>query len=175
MSAQPQAVKECGDEPLFGPTVGTVSVTAYAGDSVHIGCPGRAGVSIPWMRRHGCGPEGQYGIFHIKTGSGAAYVAGDTENLVQLVKKTGRAYKSISASSQGGPTSVYMDTEQEDGFGLIYYGQPTTFRFNSNTDKMIWNNFGVGSGYMYLQSFSLEMSPGELPVATFSFSFYIDD
>lgn len=167
MNARTEIVKECGTEALLGPTIGTVSVTGYAKDSIHVGCPGRAGVSLNWMRRYDCDTNE---VFMIPSGKGSSFVAGDVDGLASLIVSTGRKYPSISASSSSGPTSIYMVTEQEDGYGLVYSGNPISF--NSESD-VIFNNFGIGSGPMYLQSFNLELNPGELAVASYSFAFTI--
>jgi len=37
------------------------------------------------------------------------------------------------------------------------------------------SNFGVGSGDMYLQNFSLEASPGNFPTVSYSFLFTISE
>jgi hypothetical protein len=167
MNSRTEVIKECAGTALIGPTVGSVSVTGYASSSIHVGCPGRASVSLNWMRRYDCDTNV---VFMIPAGKGSAFVAGDIENLASLIISTGRRYPSISASSSSGPHSVYMTTYQEDGYGLVYRGDPISF--NSDTDN-VFSNFGIGSGPMYLQSFNLEMNPGELPVASYSFVFTI--
>jgi hypothetical protein len=169
MNAKPEIIGQCGGEVLFGPTIGTVSVTGYATDLQHQGCPGRAGVSIPWIRKYDC----ENNILHfIPNGEGASYIAGDVENLARLRIALGRSYPSISASSQSGPATVYMETFQEDGYGLIFSGDPLSI---DTSQQLVFTNFGIGDGDMYLQNFSVEFSPGELPIASYSFAFSIVD
>lgn len=187
LTAKAEIVKECGTGPdgevIFGPTIGSLSLTAYANlGSLHKDCQGRAGVSIPWARHQGCafGIGGlDTGITFIKSGSGSSYVAGNVDGLASIVKSTGRKYPSISISSQSGPSSIGTVIEQTDGAGLIYNGLPSTLSFDSSRDSMIFNFTvsydGNSISEWYLQNFSLELTPGEIPVANYSFMFYIDD
>jgi len=171
MNAKPEIIKECGGEVLYGPTVGSVSVSGYATNAIHVGCPGKSGVSIPWVRRYDCDSSPST-VYFIPSGRGASYVSGDVGALATLEIPLGRSYNSLSASSQSGPVSIYMETAQEDGYGLSYSGDPLSF---NTADYLVFSNFGVGAGDMYLQNFSLEVNPGEIPMATYSFMFYISD
>jgi len=171
VSSRAEVIRECGGEILIGPSTGTVSITGYVSStpSMHTGCPGRAGVSIPWVRRYNCDEDI---LYLIPAGQGSSFIAGDVEGLATLAVATGRSFPSISASSTSGPATVYMETEQEDGYGLIYTGGPISF---DTRDILIINNFGVGEGPLYLQNFSVEFSPGEIPSASYSFLFAMND
>ena len=175
VSSRSEILRECGGEILIGPTTGTVSITGYAVEStqndsgVHTGCPGRAGVSIPWVRRYDCDNDV---LYLIPGGKGSSFIAGDVEDTASLVVGTGRSFPSISASSTSGPASIYMETSQEEGYGLDYRGGPIAF---NTGDELIIDNFGVGEGPLYLQNFSVEFNPGEIPTATYSFLFVITD
>jgi hypothetical protein len=175
VNSKSEIIKECGGEILLGPTTGTVSITGYvvtpnnSDSGVHTGCPGRAGVSIPWVRRYDCEKDD---LYLISSGQGSSFVAGDVDGLASLVYSTGRSFPSLNASSTSGPATIYMETEQEEGYGLDYRGGPISF---DTRDELIINNFGVGTGPMYLQNFSVEFNPGEIPTATYSFLFVIND
>lgn len=178
LSAKLDIIKECGNDVIFGPTVGSLSITAYTYETtIHDDCQGRAGVSIPWQRHFGCDPNGDQGVYFIKNGSGSAFVAGNVRNMASLVKPTNRLYPSISISSQGGPASIGTYITQMDGAGLVYNHGP--INFDSSRDDMIYNftvSYDQGSiNEWYLQNFSLELTPGELPIASYSFMFYLDD
>lgn len=176
MSSKSELIKECGSDILTGPTVGTVNITGYAvtptdNDSgVHTGCPGKAGVSISWVRRYDCDNN----ILHfISGGAGSSYVAGDVGGLAGLHNSLGRKYSTISASASSGPATIYMETEQEDGYGLIYTGGPISF---NSDDTLEFVNFMDSTGpTLYLQNFSLDLNPGEIPIANYSFVFSIVD
>jgi hypothetical protein len=175
VSSRSEILRECGGELLIGPTTGTVSITGYAVEStqndsgIHTGCPGRAGVSIPWVRRYDCEDDV---LYLIAGGQGSSFIAGDIEGSASLVIPSGRSFPSISASSTSGPSTVYMETSQEEGYGLDYKGGPIAF---DTRDELIIANFGVGEGPLYLQNFSVEFNPGEIPSATYSFLFVIND
>lgn len=175
VSSRSEIIRECGGEILIGPTTGTVSITGYAvepnvGDSgIHTGCPGKAGVSIPWVRRYDCENDD---LYLISSGQGSSFVAGDVNDQASLIIATGRSFPSVSANSTSGPATIYMETSQEEGYGLEYMGGPIAF---DTRDTLIIDNFGVGEGPLYLQNFSLEFNPGEIPTATYSFLFVIDD
>lgn len=176
-SARAEIIKECGETLLVGPTTGTVSMTAYAVTptqqdvGVHVGCPGQANVSVQWVRRYDCDSNI---VYFIPAGQGASYVSGDVAGLASLVKSTGRVYTTINASAGSGPSSLYSWTQQEDGYGLVYTGQPISF--NTDTGSLVFENFIESGGpALYLQSFSLSTNPGEIPTASYSFVFSITD
>ena len=176
MSSKAEIISECETDILVGPTVGTVSITGYAvtptgNDSgVHTGCPGKAGVSITWVRRYDCDTNT---LYFIAGGAGSSYIVGDVSGLAQLHTSFNRTYSTISASSSSGPATIYMETQQEDGYGLVYTGNPISF---DSSDNLEFSNFIDPTGpTLYLQSFSLDLNPGEIPLATYSFTFSIVD
>ena len=65
-----------------------------------------------------------------------------------------------------------METCQEEGYGLNYRGGPIAV---DTLEELIINNFGVCEGPLYLQNFSVEYNPGEIPSASYSFLFVIND
>jgi len=175
-STRPEIIKECGTDILVGPTMGSVSITGYAvipteNDSgIHTGCAGRAGVSIPWVRRYDCDDNI---VYMISAGQGASFVVGPVETLATLNNTTGRKYPTINANAGSGPATVYMLSEQEDGYGLKYIGGPIAF--DTATTLQYANFIESGGPILYLNNFSLEMTPGEIPVASYSFTFSIAD
>jgi len=168
VSSSTEASKVCEETLVIGPTIGTVSVVGYAADTIHTGCPGRAGVSIPWVRKWDCVDNEVYFLF---AGQGRSFIAGDISDLASIHEGV-CSYPSINASAQGGPTSIYMETDQNDGYGLTYIGQPFDF-VTSDEDDVTFTNFGVGEGPLYLQSFNLDCSPGNIPTASYSFVFVV--
>jgi len=201
VSSKLELLKQCANSLLIGATLGSVSITGYAAPEIHVGCPGRAGVSVQWMKRLDCDAAKTY---FLAAGEGPSYVAGDIkatvngseQELAVINNSVNRSYPTISASSSSGPAAIYMKTNQTDGYGLTYVGHPIaidtsltpyisdpmrgtrTISINGESRtvySMVLPNFGIGQGPMYLQNFSLEMNPGELPVATYSFAFVIED
>jgi hypothetical protein len=166
-SCSTEITNVCGDDtPLCGPTTQSVTLAGYASDTVHVGCPGRAGVSIPWIRKYDCVNNKIYFLFG---GKGQSYVAGDVNGLASISYTVNApSSDSFSASSSSGPTSVYMETLQENGYGLNYTGGPISFT-TSKEGTTINLSIGNISGLFYLQSFGLDMQPGQLPVANYTF------
>lgn len=161
-----------GDELIIGATIGTVSITAYAASEIHIGCPGRAGVNIPWVKRYDCDLNEVHFIF---AGAGQSFVAGDVGTLASIKTSLERSYDIVNASSSSGPSTVYMKDTQEDGYGLIYTGDP--FAFTSDDSGVEFERIiaGVGPSTWYLQSFNLTCNPGDIPTVSYSFVFQITD
>lgn len=170
VNSSTEASKICEDTLVIGPTIGTASVVGYATDTIHTGCPGRAGVSIPWVRKWDCENNEVYFLF---AGQGRSFVAGDVQNLATVNERI-CSYPTMNASAQGGPASIYMETDQEDGYGLRYVGQPFSFETSDEND-VTFTNFGVGEGPLYLQSFNLDCSPGNIPTASYSFVFVVEN
>lgn len=164
---------------VIGPTIGSVNLSGYATQEIHTGCRGRAGVTLPWLRKYDCEKDVVHFLF---SGGGKSYIAGDVEGLATLNKVVVDRYKVVSASSSSGPTSLYMDEWQEDGFGLIYNGDPQPFNSTElDEDSATFGagfvaDIGLQSNYnLFLQSFSVEFVPGEMPMANYSFAFTIKE
>lgn len=166
-SCSTEITNACGDDtPLAGPTTQTITLAGYASSTVHIGCPGRAGVSIPRITKYDCVNDEVYFLF---AGEGQSYVAGDVEGLASINNTVDApSSSSFSASSSSGPTSIYMETSQENGYGLNYSGDPISFTTTKEGTTVNLNIGNIGGGF-YLQSFSLDMQPGQLPVANYTF------
>jgi hypothetical protein len=172
VSANTEINTQCAS-PRTGPTVGNVSLTGYASSTVYVGCPSQAGVSVNWIRRYDC--ENDI-VYFIHSGQGSSFISGPLTGItyVSMNQSTGRTYPVISANSSSGPTSLYLETNREDGYGLSYSGDLFNFNTASENDLII-SNFGVGSGDMYLQNFSLSASPGTYPTVSYSFLFTISE
>ncbi len=158
-------------EPEVGPTIGNVSLTGYASSIPYVGCPSRAGVSVNWIRRYDCINDI---VYFIHAGEGASFISGPLTGIgyVHMNQSTGRTYPVISANSSSGPTGIYLETNREDGFGMNYTGD--LFNFDTSS-SLVFSNFGVGDGDLYLQNFSLEASPGNFPTVSYSFLFSISE
>jgi hypothetical protein len=161
-SSATEVIMACGEDPLEGPTTGTISISAYVSDGlVWVGCPSRAGVSIPFIRKYDCQNDKVYFIF---SGQGQSFISGDIDKYVSLNRALPTRSRSISASAASGPTGLYMDTTQTNGYGLNYNGGP--INFTTSKDGTSMSILGTNA---YLQSFSLEAQPGQIPVVSYSF------
>ncbi|RKX67062.1 MAG: hypothetical protein DRP42_01440 [Tenericutes bacterium] len=159
-----------GDCIIKGPTLGNVSISGPASTIIHSGCAVKAGVQIPWIRKYDCDNND---MVFILTGHGKSFISGDTVPPgIRLLQEL-HTYPVMSADSGSGPASIYSDTTQTDGHGLEYLGTPIPFITNSA--GVIQSNIGVGTGDMYLQSFNVSYNPGAIPVASYSFVFFIPE
>lgn len=167
-SCNTEITNVCGDDtPLCGPTIQTITLAGYAVSNIHIGCPGKAGVSIPWIRKYDCDNNKIHFLF---SGEGQSYVSGDVGGIVTLNNSVNCAPQSaaFSASSSSGPSSIYMETVQTNGYGLDYSGGPISFR-TSKEGTTVSLRVGNINGTFYLQTFNLDLQPGQLPVANYTF------
>lgn len=157
------------------PSSGSVSITAYAGLGKYTGCPGRAGVSIPWIIRNDCNR-----LIYLFGGAGKSYISGEVGNYARFPSIEGitnpvASYNVISASSSSGPASIYEDSIQRDGYGFIYSGFP--WNMNTTTEagcKVNLTSYGIGSyGECKLQNINIQCVPGQIPVVNMSFIYTI--
>ena len=160
-SSSSEVAAVCGDEPLEGPVTHSVSISGYASDIIWTGCPGKAGVNIPYIRKYDCAINKLYFIF---AGQGQSFISGPVGGFASLYKSFS-SITSFSASSSSGPASVYMETTQTNGYGLRYSGGPFSF---TTSELSIPINLG-SLGDHYLQSFSFDAQPGQLPIASYNF------
>jgi hypothetical protein len=161
----------CGDEPLPGPTTGTVSITGYADDDIWVGCPSKAGVSIPFARKYDCETDTVHFIF---SGQGQSFYTGEANQFVSLTNELSSDCMSIQADSSSGPASIYSVSTQVNGYGMTYNGGPISFTTSSLGTTITFPNSSIlTADTYYLNNFSLDLQPGQLPTASYSFSYAI--
>jgi len=164
-STDSQLIEDC---VIVGPTVVTISISGYASTTLHVGCPGKAGVQIPWIRKFDCDvPGGE--VHFVPSGQGKSFIYGDIQNLAYLKNEFG-TIRVISASSSSGPAAIYTDEEQREGYGLVFNGDPITI--DTEDDNIYPDYFDTGAQY-HLQNFSLEATPGQYPMASYSFVSFV--
>lgn len=151
------------DTPVGGATVGTLNLSAYPRNLTLAKGIQRASVTIPWLRKYDAINDKLYFIF---VGPGrSSNIDGPNVSLEILTE-----YKSqmLSASSQSGPSSLYSDLVQDEGFGMKYTGGPLDFDTASES-ACTFSNMGLGKGDYYLQSFYLDGSYGSPITVTYTF------
>jgi len=174
-SSKTQFSQLCSDNTaIIGPVIGTLSITAYADNVIYKGCPAGAGVSMPWLVKYDCDNDRLYYLFG---GEGSSYTTGDISTAYKHVTAAAR-YKSISASAGSGPATPCTVACREEGYGLTYNGGPISFSTSSSQELSFSSNYiisdlGAEDSVMYLQSFSVEYTPGSIPVASYSFLFRV--
>ena len=164
-SCATEGIIACGDDtPLAGPSNGTVNITAYAQFSPWVGCPTKAGVNIPYVRKYDCDTDT---LFFIPSGQGQSFISGDAQGLVSI-KHVLSSCSSVNASSTGGPSSIYAVTTQTTGYGLEYLGNPIAVSTDSEMLPIDIGGPFAGTD-MYLQNFSFDATPGQPPTVSYSF------
>ena len=153
----------CGEEPLEGPSTSTVNLSAYASTNLWVGCPAKAGVNINYIRKYDCVNDTVYLIF---AGQGQSFISGDVGSTINLNNTLETTCTSFSASSSSGPSTVYMQTTQTNGYGLSYTGGPISF--NTADGESLIDLGSLGNDF-YLQSFNFDAQPGQLPVVSYTF------
>lgn len=158
------------------PSTGTVSISAYASFDIHIGCPGRAGVTVNWIRKSNCDE-----YIYLFGGLGPSYISGDTENFVNFESVGGvpnplaTINNTVNVSASSGPAALYEQHDQADGYGLVYDGFPwniSTYTEDGSTVDL--TAAGIGDyGKCMLQSLSLQCTPGQLPIVNMDFLYNI--
>jgi hypothetical protein len=182
MNSSTEIIKECDGEVLIGATNGTLSLNAFVSNysSVFNDCATSASLSVPWNKRYDCDADK---VYFINSGKGSASKIGDPP-YASIITSIGRSYPNLSASVGSGPSNVYSIQTQEDGYGLIYTGGPISFNSGNVSDLIISFSSIVspsilelpaGTSDLYLQSFNVNYSPGEIPTANYSFAFSITE
>lgn len=156
----------CNDTPIEGPTVGTLNIAGYADDQLWKGCPSRAGVNISFVRKYDCAKDKLYFIFN---GKGQSFYTGDANKFVSLHSEVKENCPAISASSQSGPATIYTESTQINGYGMTYKGGPISFTTDAKGTSLSLGGIFSDVDTYYLQSFNLELTPAQLPIATYSF------
>ena len=175
-SSKAQFSQLCSDNTaVIGPVIGTLSITAYADDKLYKGCPAGAGVSMPWLVKYDCDNDKVYFIF---SGEGNSYTSGNISEYASKHITAPARYLAINASAGGGPATPYTMVCREDGYGLTYIGQPISFSTSSEQEltmvsESIMSGLGAEDNVIYLQSFSIELVPGSIPIASYSFLFRV--
>ena len=177
-SSKAEFVKKCGDQVLTGPSVGSLSINAYVEDSIYVGCPANAGVSMPWLSKYDCN-DGETGKTHfLFGGEGNSYTSGDIAAYATKNYSSGRSYLSINANASSGPSSLVQSVCRDEGYGLQYTKGPISFNTANQADLVrtaFIPNLGAVDNLVYLQSFSIELSPGNIPTASYSFVFAVGE
>jgi len=159
---------------LYGPTFGDLSITAYAPlQNETVPCPGRAGVSYNWDRRYDCDTSGGVmKVYMIPRGNAKAFIEGTVTNKISMEEIT--SYKSFSASAASGPATPYFYDIHRDGYNFTYSGDPISIYLEDAYEyKTIWffNDILPNGSKLYLQSFSWEYTPPNVPQVSYSFLF----
>jgi len=150
-----------------GPRIGTLNISGYADNTIYTGCPARAGVQVLWMRKYICEEDT---TFFIYLGPGRSFMQDHASGYVSLGSESSSKTITVSASSQSGPASMFSINEQTEGLGMSYAKGPISFSTDSENGCVL-SNMGVGTGNYYLQTFNIELVPGSIPIASYTFAY----
>jgi hypothetical protein len=157
---------------LLGQTVNNLSISAYAfppGGDRFLGatCAASAQASIPWITKYDCANNRTY--FIPKSGAKASIVNGPINNLT-LECSPGIIETEFNADASGGPASPYILSDREDGFNLVYTGNPIPVETGRPQVYTIDLGF-IGTIQAFLQSFSFNVNPPDVARVQYSFVF----
>lgn len=162
---------------LLGQTVNNLSIGAYAylpGQDRFLGasCPFSAQANIPWLSKEDCQTGAVY--FIPRAGGSASttnrLTSGVSSSIIDLTCTPGIISKSFEASASSGPASPFFFSDREDGFNLVYSGNPIPVETGKPQKYTISLGF-IGTIEAYLQSFSLTVNPPEVARVQYSFVF----
>lgn len=161
---------------LLGSTVNNLTIGAYAflpGQDKFLGahCPASAQASIPWITKYDCYSNRTY--FIPKSGAKASITNGPINNLA-LDCSPGILDTDFSADASGGPSTPFISSSREDGFNLVYTGNP--IHVETGRPQMYTITLGfIGTIEAFLQSFSFSVNPPEPAKVQYSFVFSRDN
>jgi len=162
---------------LLGQTISNLNIGAYAflpGQDKFLGasCPVQAQASSPWITREDCLAKK---VFFIPSSGGKASVtnrisSGISTAVLDLSCNPGIVSKSFDASAASGPASPFFFSDREDGFNLVYGGNPIAVESGKPQKYSISLGF-VGTIEAFLQNFSLTINPPDVAKVQYSFVF----
>lgn len=159
---------------LYGPSFGDLSITAYGDylDTKLLTCPARAGASYSWDRRYECDTTSHIIVYFIPHGRIKSYKEGEVNRNISL--KPVSSHTSFSASASSGPTTVYLMQDHIDAYDFTYSGDPIPLEpddaYNPKHVSFLDPLLPNGSS-LYVQSFSWEYTPPQIPMISYSFLF----
>jgi len=170
-------ISETDGTVLLGETVSTLNISAYAflpGEDPFLGvsCPLQAQASIPWITKFDCFTQNTY--FIPKIGAKASITnrgqSGISSSILDLECNPNIVSKSFQADASSGPASPFFFSDREDGFNLVYTGNPISVSTGVPQRYSIDLGF-VGTIEGFLQSFSLQVNPPDVARVQYSFVF----
>jgi len=162
---------------LLGTRTNSLSIGAYAyrpGQDRYLGasCPFSAQANIPWITKEDCATGTVYYI--PKSGAKASLTnraeSGINSTIISMQCSPGIVDTSFDANASSGPASSYIFSNREDGYNLVYNGNPIPVQTARPMGYEISLGF-VGTITAFLQSFSLTVTPPDVARVQYSFVF----
>jgi hypothetical protein len=163
---------------LYGPSFGDLSITAYGDylDTQKLTCPAKAGASYTWDKRYECDTTSHIIVYFIPRGRIRSYQEGEVNSNISL--KPVSSHASFSASASSGPTTVFIKQDHIDAYDFTYSGGPIPLvpddaYYAINIDFL--DPLLPAGSSLYVQSFSWDYTPPQIPTLSYSFLFsYIE-
>lgn len=162
---------------LLGQSVSTLNIGAYAflpGEDPYMGatCQFSAQASIPWITKYDCFTGNTY--FIPKSGAKASMTnrarSGISPVVIDLSCNPGLTNITFQADASSGPSTPFILAEREDGYNLVYSGNPIAV--NTGIPQIYDISLGfVGTIRGFLQSFNLSVNPPDVAKVQYSFTF----
>ncbi len=157
---------------LIGQTTNNLTIGAYAflpGGDHFLGasCQASAQASIPWLTKFDCFKDEVHFIPRV---GGTASVTNGPINNVSLTCSPGIESRSFTADASSGPATPFIKGVREDGFNLVYTGNPIAIESAKPAAYNIQLGF-VGTIKGFLQSFSVSVNPPDVAKVQYSFVF----
>ena len=170
-------ISETDGTVLLGQTVSTLNIGAYAfspgsNPFLNATCAVNAEASIPWVTKFDCFTGDTF--FIPKAGAKASITnrtgSGIDPFLLDLSCNPEVVSKSFQADASSNPAAPFLFSDREDGFNLVYRGQPIAIESAKPQKYSISLGF-VGTIEGFLQSFSFSVSPPDVAKVQYSFVF----
>jgi len=164
---------------LTGATTGDLSISAYAplGTGEDLDCPGKASVSYNWERRLVCEDPGIIVAHFIPRAGTKAYEEGETSSQIRMTRYAPTTNIVLNASASSGPTAPIIYMRHYDGYDFYFDGSPIKINPSAGTNYMTLTVFeGIIEGIpseLYLQNFTWQYEPPNVPTVSYSFMFSI--
>lgn len=170
-------ISETDGTVLLGQTVSTLNISAYAfspGEDPYLGvsCPVQASAQIPWITKYDCFSGNVYFIPKIgaKASISNRVQSGISPSILNLECNPGVVSTSFDANASSGPATAVFFADKEDGYNLVYNGDPISIQ--SGIPQLYSISLGfVGTIQGFLQNFTLQVQPPNVAVVQYSFVF----
>lgn len=156
---------------LKGPSVGQLSITAYAfaqgATDKFLGtvCPSSAGISLPTQTRFDC----ENNVTRIiRTKTGEAFREGDLITGINLLGEF-CSFRTVNASAASGPTERITDTERFLGSDIVWTGLPFPFD-TQDPDTLDFTILGLD---VKLTNFSISIQVPNVATNSYTFQYSI--
>lgn len=151
---------------LRAPSIGSLAISAYSLlNNASLECSGKVSVSYEWMQRFDCDNNIMYVI---PRGVSKVAIEGDTDSTISMTPIV--SYTTFNASAASGPVTPYFLNVHKDGYGFSFTGTPFSIS-GRDVNTSVLDAILPNESALYLNNFSWEHTPPNIPVVSYSFLF----